>query len=298
MTFSHGRRIGLRWFLLLVPMLLVLAITGPLHAGDDKAPTESSLSKRISKLRSLPDDKRGAEDAAIAHDISTLPAGPQKVELAVRLTHLATEGDPGADNLQQVATTLGNALSETPIPADKDGNPAKPYLALAQLVRYEGTKTELKDPELIRALKILIADDAEVQKADFTLENLDGKKVTLSGLRGKIVLLNFWATECLSCGKEMSNLDLIYTHYKPQGLEFLGITQESAAPVVPFIRKGNYSYPILLDPGNVVGREFHVEDVPRTYVFNREGKLVAEAINMRTQRQFFGMLMAAGLHPQ
>jgi peroxiredoxin len=269
----------------------------PLHAGDAKPATEGSISKRIGKLRSLPDDQRGAEDAAISRDISTLPAGTAKVVLATKLTSLSTEGDPGADNLQQVATTLGSALSETPIPADKDGNPAQPYVALAQLVRYEGMKTDLKDPELIRALKNLIADDDEVQKADFKLEDLDGKKVTLSGLRGKIVLVNFWATWCPPCRKEMPDLNLIYSHYKSQGLVILGITDEPTATVIPFIRQGNYTYPILLDSGHAVGKQFHVEGIPRTYVFNRDGKLVAESIDMRTQRQFFGMLAAAGLHP-
>jgi peroxiredoxin len=281
--------------MLLVGFLLTAAL--PLHAGDVKPVTEGSISKRIGKLRSLPDDQRGAEDAAIARDISTLPAGAAKVELAAKLTNLATEGDPGADNLQQVATTLAGALSETPIPADKDGNPAEPYVALAQLVRYEGMKTDLKDPQLMQALKNLIADDDDVQKADFKLEDLDGKKVTLSGLRGKIVLVNFWATWCPPCRKEMPDLDLIYSHYKSQGLVILGITDESTATVIPFIRQGNYTYPILLDAGHVVGKQFHVEGIPRTYVFNRDGKLVAESIDMRTQRQFFGMLAAAGLHP-
>jgi thiol-disulfide isomerase/thioredoxin len=164
-------------------------------------------------------------------------------------------------------------------------------------VRYEGVKTTLADPLYTKALQLLVAGDAEIAKADFTLKDLHNKKVTLSELRGKIVVVNFWATWCGPCRLEMPDLDLIYTHFQPQGLVVLSITDEDAFKVGSFIAPSNYHPQVLLDPDGKVHKLFHVDGIPKTFVFNREGKLVAEAIDQRTRRQFLGMLSNTDLHP-
>jgi thiol-disulfide isomerase/thioredoxin len=252
------------------------------------------LGKQIDGLRDVPDAKRPAMMIQIANDIRTLPVGAAKLRLADVLTHLVTEGDSGHEALQAAADTLALALTESPQPA-KDGLPPRPYLDLARLVRYEDVTTQLKDPLLAQADAILAANDAEVEKTDFTLKDLNGKKYTLSDLRGKIVLVNFWATWCPPCRKEMPDLDAIYTHYQSQGLVILSITAEDSLKVSSFMN--GYHPPILLDEGGKVSKQFHVDGLPRSFVFDREGKLVAETIDMRTQHQFFMMLAKAGLHP-
>jgi hypothetical protein len=108
--------------------------------------TDQAIVKQIEGLRALPDANRGEQTGMIAKEIRTLPAGIRKVQLANGLAHLATEGDPGRENLQEVTTTLGSALAETPAPAGKDGKPASAYVEVAELVRYEGMTTELSDP--------------------------------------------------------------------------------------------------------------------------------------------------------
>jgi len=168
---------------------------------------------------------------------------------------------------------------------------------LAKLARYEQIATDFKDPLLTKADEILAADDADVEKADFTLKDLNGKKVTLSALRGKIVLVNFWATWCPPCRKEMPDLDLIYTHYQAQGLVIVSLTDEDPFKVNSFIGQAGYHPPVLLDSGGKVAKQFHVDGLPKTFVFDRDGKLVAQSIDMRTQHQFFVMLAKAGLHP-
>ena len=259
--------------------------------------TVSSISKQLDGLRAVPDPQRPAATTKIANDIRTLPPGLPKLKLADSLTHLATEGDPGQETLQAVADTLAQALKETPQPPLKDGRPAMPYTDLAKLARYEGITTDFKDPMLSIADDILVANDADVAKADFTLKDLQGKKYTLSALKGKIVLVNFWATWCPPCRKEMQDLDLIYTHYQQQGLVVLSITNENPFQVNAYLSPLGYHPPVLIDDGGKVAKQFHVDGLPRTFVFDRDGKLVAESIDMRTQRQFFAMLAKAGLQP-
>jgi len=232
----------------------------------------------------------------IASEIRALPAGQNKVHMANGLAQLASRVDPGLPALQAVADTLAQALAEYPVP-DTGGQPPMPYIDLAKLIRYEHVTTTLDDPLLAKAGLLLAAGDADVERADFTLKNLQGQDVTLSHLRGKVVLVNFWATWCGPCRLEMPDLDDLYSRFKSQGLVVLSITNEESSKVSTFVKGLGYHAPVLLDPDSQAAKRFHVENLPRSFVFNRKGKLVAIAVDQRSRRQFFEMLAAAGLHP-
>ena len=258
--------------------------------------TESSIGKQLEKLRSLAPDKRPAATLQLALDIRALPAGMARLKLADALCHLSTEGDAGADTLQAVADTLAKSLADSPMPAKGD-KPPMPYLDLANLVRYDQVTATLVDPLFAKAQQQLADQDAEVEKADFTLKDLHGKKWTLSELRGKIVMVNFWATWCPPCRAEMPVLDAIYTHFQSQGLVVLSISDEDPFKVNSFIAPTGYHPPVLIDSDGKVHKLFHIEGIPRTFVINRDGKLLSEAIDQRTQRQFLKMLSGTDLHP-
>jgi len=273
-----------------------LLLAAPLLYGQA---SESAINKQLGNLRSLTDDQRPAATIKLASDIRALPAGPSKVKLADALAQRVTEGDQGAEALQAVGDALSQALAQSPVPAKND-QPPMPYMDLARLVRYENVTTPLADPLYVKAGQILAANDEDIQKADFSLKDFSGKKYTLSELRGKIVVVNFWATDCDPCTKqEMPNLDVIYTRFQPQGLIVLSITGESAFKVFNTINGWNYRYhpPVLLDAGGKVAKQFHVNGIPRTFVFDRQGKLVAQAIDQCTQRQFLALLTKTDLHP-
>jgi len=263
---------------------------------------EDAIQKQIGSLRDVSPAQRPSATVKLASDIRALPAGKNKANLASDLAHLATEGDQGADTIQAVADTLSQALAETPIPAKKDWPPA-PYFDLARLVRYENATSTLTDPLFVKASEALAKNDADVEKIDFTLKDLHGKKVTLSQLRGKVVLVNFWTTSCSSClHEEMGGLDAIYTHLESQGLVVLAIDPEDVPSSDTFripaiVEPMNFHPSVLLDPGSKVANQFHVDGgFPKSFVFDRDGKLVGVAINSRTQRQFLLMLAKAGIH--
>jgi len=194
-----------------------------------------------------------------------------------------------------VVDTLSAALTESPVSAKGDKIP-RPYHQVALLVRYEGVTTTLKDPLYDRAAKMLADDEADIEKADFTLSNLKNKKVTLSELRGKVVLVNFWATWCAPCGAEMGDLDTLQRYFASQGLVVLSITDEAGFKVSQFISGNKYAPDIVLDPGGKVHKAFHITGIPRTFLFGRDGKLLAVAIDQRSRRQFLEMLSKTDLH--
>jgi peroxiredoxin len=285
--------------LTLASFLFACALGLPARAfgGDEKivwSDQEKPILEQLQGLRKLPDDVRARTTKELALQIRQLPVTPNKLRLAGGLASLSTEGDFGHDTLQEVANTLAAALREQPQPG-KNGEPGFLYIELASLVRYEHVQAAMDTPQFAAAMAKLEANDAKRQQADFSLTDLDGKSWTLKDLRGKVVLLNFWATWCPPCRKEMPDLEALYLRFKDQGFVVLAISDEDAAKVTPFLAERNITYPVLLDRGRKVNEQFQIEGIPKNFVFDREGKLVAQSIDMRTQRQFLEMLAQAGL---
>jgi peroxiredoxin len=275
-----------------------LLASGPLHANIQDSPLtkeEAAISSQIRQLRELADDVRARTTKQLALDVRRLNKTPHKLDLAFGLANLSTEGDFGHDTLQDVATTLAEALRDDPAPMMGD-QPAPPYMQLAQLIRYENVKVSFDHPQLAAAMAKLDEDNKTRQDADFTLTDLQGKSWNLKALRGKVVMVNFWATWCQPCRREMPDLDALYKRFKDQGLVILGISDEEAPKVKELLSEQKVSYPILLDPGRKVNEAFRIEGIPKNFVYDRDGKLVAQSIDMRTQKQFLAMLAQAGLH--
>ena len=96
----------------------------------------------------------------------------------------------------------------------------------------------------------------------------------------------------------MPALDAIYSHYQNEGLVILSISAEDAFTVNSFLQGRDYHPPVLIDSDGKVNKQFHVTGIPKTFVFNREGKLVGVAIDQSTQKQFLTLLGQAGLKPE
>jgi len=284
--------------------ITALAQTGPTgHASSSAADpiaadTGKAIEDQIRSLRKLPDDERPKVTRRLAIEIRNVPEKSYRAGLAEELANLATEGDTGRDTLQDVATTLAQALNEQPVhgqPAlGNRGEVAMPYVTLATLVRYEHVEAHVTDPQFAAAMKKLEADERARALVDFTLVDLEGKSRHLRDLAGKVVLVNFWATWCPPCRKEMPDMEALYRRFKDRGLVVLAISDEDEGKVRPFI-EGKYSFPVLLDPGRKVNQAMRVEGIPKSFLYDREGKLVAQAMDGRTERQFLEMLGKAGL---
>jgi peroxiredoxin len=286
-------------------VFLYSGIPAGVSVAQQPAPSQAAkaIADQLHHLRSLPDDARSGVTKQLALQIRQLPPGT-KLGLAQALANLATEGDFGRDTLQQVTTTLELALGEPPLrvgqpkpdePYADEPYRAETYLELANLARYEHMQVGLSNPPYAAAMAKLASDDQARQDADFTLADLEGKKWTLKGLRGSVVLVNFWATWCPPCRKEIPDLDALHKRFKDRGLVILAISDEDAGTVKPFVAQQQMSYPVLLDEGRNVNQLFRVAGIPKTFVYDREGKLAAQSIDMRTMRQFLEMLQHAAL---
>ena len=127
---------------------------------------------------------------------------------------------------------------------------------------------------------------------DFTLRDLDGERVTLSKLRGKVVLLNFWATWCPPCRMEIPDLSRIYTDYKDKGVVVLGVSWDdlSNEQIKAFVKNYKVAYPIFHGTQSElsqIGKAYAWQGyLPTTYLIDRKGYLRDVYVGARNA-QFF-----------
>lgn len=126
---------------------------------------------------------------------------------------------------------------------------------------------------------------------EFTLETLEGKIVSLEDYRGKIVLINFWATWCPYCVKEMPDLNRLYLENKEDNFVVLGIdVEENKSKVENFVKEGGYKFPILLDKTGKVAQNYLVSGLPMSVMLDEEGRIRALQLGMMTYPQMKEML--------
>lgn len=123
---------------------------------------------------------------------------------------------------------------------------------------------------------------------DFELKDLDGKVHHLSDYKGKVVILNFWATWCPPCKKEIPDFIEMQKQYEAQGVQFLGIAMddEGLDKVKPWVASHNLSYPILLPDGKVAASYGEMSSIPVTYFIDRKGMIRQTFVGMRTRPIF------------
>ena len=118
---------------------------------------------------------------------------------------------------------------------------------------------------------------------DFSLESLDGKTMRLSDLRGKAVLLNFWATWCGPCKIEMPWFVDLQNQYGSQGLQIVGVAMDDASKedIAKFAKDMGVNYPILIGKDSVGDEYGGVNALPQSFLIARDGKVVDKIVGLR-----------------
>ena len=118
---------------------------------------------------------------------------------------------------------------------------------------------------------------------DFTLPGLDGKMVRLADYKGKVVLLNIWATWCPPCVEEMPSMEELYQKLKAEGFEILAVSMDisGAQAVRPFMEKHKLNFPALTDTEGAVKSLYQTTGVPESFIIDKDGIIVEKVIGPR-----------------
>ena len=127
------------------------------------------------------------------------------------------------------------------------------------------TETDAPPPEIV------------FKAADFTVTDMNGKVVRLSDMKGKIIVVNFWATWCTYCKMEMPDFQEMYEKYGDEVVFMMVNYKESKSVVSSFINKEGYTFPVYFDTNGMAAALYGVSGFPTTFFFNEDGSFVARA---------------------
>ena len=167
----------------------------------------------------------------------------------------------------------------------------KDFLKLVpRMVEIEGVLRQEKDKKIIKVNSLTVLKDTLVKptplpiEAPLALKDLTGAEQSLASYRGRVVVLNFWATWCEPCKKEMPDLSAIQNEYAALGVQVIGAAGDAAADsarVLKFIREFKLNFPVWVGAATTDMERFGVGTVlPATVIIDREGKIVWREIGI------------------
>ena len=128
------------------------------------------------------------------------------------------------------------------------------------------------------------ADYAQINAPapDFTLSDLEGKEVSLSGLKDKVIVLTFWSIWCNPCRQELPVLDALDKRYQERGLKVIGVTidRDSVGSIQEFVTKHDLCFPILLDRERKVMKVYRAHFLPTAFVLDRNGTIIEKMVGI------------------
>lgn len=120
---------------------------------------------------------------------------------------------------------------------------------------------------------------------DFTLSDINGNKIILSEMKGKVVMIEFWATWCPPCRQSIPDLNMIFNKYKDRGFVLLAISLDKGSDAESLIRSFMKEYPmaytVLLDNGDT-GRKYGVSSIPTSFIIDKAGRIANKHIGYST----------------
>jgi len=151
----------------------------------------------------------------------------------------------------------------------------------------EATPSAASDNEM--AAEAAFSPDKNIPAPDFALKDTQGKVVKLSDFKGKVVVIDFWATWCPPCRKEIPDFIDLYSKYKDKGFVMLGLSVDEGglSDVIPFIKKNKINYTILMATNTDVPKAYGgIRGIPTTFVVDRRGIIREQFVGFRPKSTF------------
>ena len=120
----------------------------------------------------------------------------------------------------------------------------------------------------------------------FTLVDMNGRSVSLADFKGKVVILDFWATWCPPCKREIPDFIKLQSEYGSKGLQIVGIALDQPNKVQAFVKDNGMNYPVLLGTDEVAANYGGVEAIPTTFIIDKNGKIVKNYEGFRSKETF------------
>jgi peroxiredoxin len=125
-----------------------------------------------------------------------------------------------------------------------------------------------------------VAIESGIPAPDFTFPGLDGKMVSLSDYKGKVVLVNIWATWCPPCVSEMPSMEKLYNKFKRENFEILAVSIDEPGPkaVAPFMEKTSLTFPALIDSKGAIKPVYRITAIPESFIIDKQGLLIKKIV--------------------
>ena len=168
-----------------------------------------------------------------------------------------------------------------------------------QTTQQNNQNTQQQQKSTTEASSFAVKDvDKSVKKnemVDFKWEE-NGKEMKLSDYKGKVILINFWATWCPPCRKELPDLSILSSELKDKDFKMLGVSVDDDQQVLNnFLKTNSLSYTVLFEPNQLVGKYMDAASqnqnvVPQTYIIDKNGKVVEAIMGSRSKADFLNLI--------
>ena len=166
---------------------------------------------------------------------------------------------------------------------------------LIALVAFAGCGGDAETGDTAGAEAAAVAQTAVKKAPDFQLKDLDGNTVKLADLRGRVVLVDFWATWCPPCRKALPHLQEIHEEFDGQGVSVVGIAtdRQGASVVAPFVEDNGLTFTVVLADGKV-DRDFGgVRGIPTTLIIEPDGNVVGKFVGYQDKEIYREAILKA-----